>query len=75
MQSIKTKVAIMVGIGLIVFVISMLGLPFINPNSSVQKISYDNIQKLEESESKILDFASREKAELESKIGGKIKFP
>ena len=51
------------------------GLPFINSDSSVQKISRDNIKKLEESEEKILDLTVREKTELESKIGGKIKFP
>jgi hypothetical protein len=75
MQSIKTKIAIVVGIGLIVFVASMLGLPFINSDLSVQKISHDNIKKLDESEKKILDFTAQEKTELESKISGKIKIP
>ncbi|MBM2852194.1 MAG: hypothetical protein HW420_741, partial [Candidatus Nitrosotenuis sp.] len=63
------------GIGLIISVASMVGLPFINSDSSVQKISHDNIKKLEESEEKILDFTVQEKTELESKMGGKIKFP
>ena len=71
----KTKIAIIVGIGLIISVASMVGLPFINSDSSVQKISQDNIKKLEESEEKILDFTVQEKTELESKMGGKIKFP
>lgn len=71
----KTKIAIIVGIGLIISVASMVELPFINSDSSVQKISHDNIKKLEESEEKILDFTVQEKTELESKMGGKIKFP
>ena len=71
----KTKIAVIVGIGLIIFVASMMGLPFINSDSSIQKISYDNIKKLDESEEKILDFTVREKTELGSKLGGKIKFP
>lgn len=71
----KTKIAIIVGISLIISVASMVGLPFINSDSSMQKISQDNIKKLEESEEKILDFTVREKTELESKIGGKIKLP
>ena len=71
----KTRIAIIVGISLIISVAAMVGLPFINSDSSVQKISRDNIKKLEESEEKILDLTVREKTELESKIGGKIKFP
>lgn len=75
MQSTKTKIAVIIGIGLIISVASLVGLPFINSDSSVQKISHQSIKKLEESEAKILDFTVREKTELESKIGGKIKFP
>lgn len=71
----KTKIGIIVGFGLIVFVASMVWLPFMNSSSTVQKVSHDNVKKLEESEEKILDFTVHEKTELESKMGGKINLP
>lgn len=71
----KTKIAIIVGIGLIVFVASLLELPFMNSDSAMQKVSHESIKKLEEPEEKMHDFIVQEKTELESKIGGKIKFP
>ncbi len=71
----KAKIGIIVGICLIVLVASMVWLPFMNSNSAVQKVSHDQIKKLEESEEKILDFTVHEKTELESKMGGKIKSP
>jgi hypothetical protein len=70
----KAKIGIIIGIGLIVFVASLLGLPFREFDSKMQKISYENA-KLEEAEEKMLDVIVQQKAEIESKIGGKINFP
>jgi hypothetical protein len=70
----KAKIGIIIGIGLIVFVASLLGLPFRESDSKMQKISYENA-KLEEAEEKMLDVIVQQKAEIESKIGGKINFP
>lgn len=53
----------------------MMGIPFIDSSMSVQKITYGSIQKLDEPENKMLDLISNEKAELSSKIGGKINIP
>ncbi|MBI5146540.1 MAG: hypothetical protein HZA84_04900 [Thaumarchaeota archaeon] len=71
----KTRIALVVGISLIISVASMVGLPFTSSQSSVQKVSHETITKLEASEEKILGFAVQEKAELESKMGGKINLP
>jgi hypothetical protein len=71
----KARIATVVGIGIIIFVASLLGLPFMNSDSSVQKASQENIKKVDESEEKMLDFIAHEKAELESKIHGKINLP
>lgn len=71
----KAKITTVIGIGLIVFVASMVGLPFMNSDSAVQKISDANIKKLEGSEKKLLNVITQEKTELESKIGGKLNFP
>ncbi len=71
----KTRIAMVIGICLIVSVASMVGIPFMHSQSPVEKISHDTIKKLEASEKRILGFTSKEKTELESKIGGKIKYP
>jgi len=71
----KTKIATVIGIGLIVFVASLVGLPFISSESTVQKITHEPINKLEESEEKMLDVIMQERSEFESKIGGKLKMP
>lgn len=73
--STKTKIGVVIGIGLIVFVVSLLNLPFMNSDSSVQKITQKNIDKIEESEEKMLDFITHEKSELAAKTNGKISFP
>jgi hypothetical protein len=73
--STKTKIGIVVGIGLIVFVVSLLNLPFMNTDSSVQKITQKSIDKVEESEEKLLDFITHEKAELAAKTNGAVSFP
>jgi hypothetical protein len=46
-----------------------------NSDSGMQKVSHENIKKVDESEEKMLDLIAQEKAELESKIGGKINLP
>lgn len=68
----KAKIGVVVGISLIVLVASLVWLPFMDSNSAVQKVSHNSIKKMEESEEKLLGFASHEKAEMESKIGGKL---
>ena len=71
----KAKITTIIGIGLIVFVASMVGLPFMNSDSAMKKASHENIKKLEGSEKKLLNVITQEKTELESKIGGRINFP
>ena len=71
----KTKIAVVVGICLIVTVASLVGLPFMNSSSSVEKISHETMKKLESSEERMLRFTAQEKAILESKFGGKLKSP
>lgn len=71
----KTRIALIVGIGLIVAVASLITLPFMNSQSSVQKVSHETLKKLESSEKKILGFANKEKTEFEFKMGGKLKIP
>jgi len=71
----KVKITTVIGIGLIVFVASLVGLPFMDSESDVQKITNEPINKLEESEEKMLDVIMQEKSELESKIGGKFQLP
>jgi hypothetical protein len=71
----KTRIAIVIGITIIVFVASLVGLPFMNSDSGMEKVSHESIKKVDESEQKVLDLIAREKAELESKVGGKINLP
>jgi hypothetical protein len=73
--TVKAKICTVVGIGLIVFVASLVGLPFADSESNEKKISYENTKKLHDSEQKMFDVIAQEKAEIESKIGGKINFP
>lgn len=72
-HSIKTKIAIISGIGIIVFVASLVGLPFFEANNTIQKATQSSIDKVEISEEKLLGVIAQEKAELEWKIGGKLK--
>lgn len=72
-HSIKTKIAIISGIGIIVFVASLVGLPFFETNNNIQKTTQSSIKKVESSEEKLLDVIAQEKAELEWKIGEKLK--
>lgn len=74
-MGLKSKISIISGILIITGVALMMGIPFIDSSNSVQKIAYGNIQKLDEPENKMLDLISQEKAELSSKIGGKINVP
>lgn len=71
----KTRIALIIGICLIASVAAMIGIPFMNSQSPVQKVSHETVKKLEASEEKILGFTAQEKTEFESKIGGKIKSP
>lgn len=72
---VKTKIALVSGICLIVLVASMVTLPFRNADSAVQKASHDSIQKLENSEKRMLNFMTHEKSEIKSNMGGKTNFP
>lgn len=69
----KAKVTIILGIVLIAFVASLVSLPFLESGNGVQKISESSIKKVEISEAKLLDVIAHEKAEIEWKMGGKIK--
>lgn len=64
----KTKICIVAGIALIVFVASLVNLPFMNSDSAVQKVTQKNFDKLESSEDKMQSFMKHEKAELAQKI-------
>jgi hypothetical protein len=68
--SLKAKIGIIVGIGLIVFTVSLLSLPFSDSNV-IQKTTQTSIDRVESSEAKMLDVIAQERAELEWKIGGK----
>ncbi|MBI5697952.1 MAG: hypothetical protein HZC29_05625 [Thaumarchaeota archaeon] len=69
----KAKITIILGIGLIAFVASLVSLPFLESGNGVQQISQSSIKKVDDSEAKMLDVIAQEKAELEWKIGGKLK--
>lgn len=72
----KAKICIIVGIGLIVFVASLTGLPFMKSDSAMQQISHENSKKLESAEEKMFHVIEQERAELHFKeAGGKIKYP
>jgi len=73
--SIKTKVGVIIGIALIVAVASLLGLPYMNEESAIQKASEKNIKKMESAEEKLLNVIEHEKSEIEHKIGGKLMMP
>ena len=70
--SLKAKLGIVAGIGLIVFVVSLLGLPFSESDNVVQKATQSSLSKVENSEQKMLDLIAQEKTELEIKLGGKL---
>ncbi len=69
----KAKIGVIVGIGLIVFTVSLLSLPFSDSQNVIQKTTQSSIQKVESSEEKMLDVIAQERAELEWKIGGKLQ--
>ncbi|WP_100182054.1 hypothetical protein [Candidatus Nitrosotenuis aquarius] len=71
--SLKTKIGILVGIGLIMFTVSLLALPFSDSENIVQEATQSSIQKVEISEAKMLDVIAQERSEIEWKIGGKLK--
>lgn len=66
------KFGIVIGIAIIVSVATLLALPFMESDVSVQKLPIHN-QKLTNAEGKMLDFINHEKTELELKLAGKIK--
>ncbi len=70
----KTKISIVIGISLIIAVASMMAIPFTEQGTTVKQTK-QVINKYEESEKMMLSLIEQEKAELESKIGGKIKIP
>lgn len=70
----KTKISIIIGISLIIAVASMMAIPFTEQGTTVKQ-TQEAISQYEESEKIMLSFIEKEKAELESKIGGKIKVP
>lgn len=70
--SLKAKIGIIVGIGLIMFTVSLLSLPFSDSNV-IQKTTQTSIDRVESSEAKMLDVIAQERAEIEWKIGGKLQ--
>jgi hypothetical protein len=70
--TVKAKVGIVIGVGLIVFTVSLLSLPFSESDNVVQHATQSSIQKVESSEAKMLDLIQHEKSELEWKLGGKL---
>lgn len=70
----KTKISIIIGISLIIAVASMMGIPFAEQGTTIKK-TQETIKKYDQSEKVMLNFIEKEKAEFESKIGGKIKLP
>lgn len=70
--SLKAKIGIIIGIGLIMFTVSLLSLPFSDSNV-IQKTTQSSIDRVEISEAKMLDVIAQERAELEWKIGGKLQ--
>lgn len=70
--SLKAKIGIIIGIGLIMFTVSLLSLPFSDSNV-IQKTTQSSIDRVESSEAKMLDVIAQERAELEWKIGGKLQ--
>lgn len=68
-HSIKTKIAIVSGIGIIVFVASLVGLPFFDVSNNVKKSTQNSISKVESSETKMLNVIAQEREELELKLG------
>jgi hypothetical protein len=72
-HSTKTKLGIILGVGLIVFVLSLLALPFSESDNAVQKTAQKSITKMESAETKMMNLIHHEKSELEWKIGGKIQ--
>lgn len=64
----KAKVCIVAGIALIVFVASLVNLPFVNSDSAVQKITQKRFDKMESSEEKLQGFMKHERAELAQKL-------
>lgn len=69
----KAKIATVCGLVLIVFVASLVGLPFTESGNNVKKATSQSIKKVDDSEQKMLSVIANEKAELEWKIGGKLK--
>lgn len=67
--SLKAKIGIVAGIVIIVFVVSLLGLPFSNTHNVVQKATQNSFNEVNDSESKMLGVIAKEKAELTAKIG------
>lgn len=70
-HSTKAKLGIVVGIGLIVFVVSLLSLPFSESDNVIQKTTQDSIKKVDDSEERMLNLIAHERAELDWKISGK----
>lgn len=67
--SLKAKLGIALGVGLIVFVVSLLGLPLSDSHNVVQKTTQNSLNRMDDSESKMLNVIAQEKAELAAKIG------
>ncbi|MEM3007975.1 MAG: hypothetical protein QXW37_07860 [Candidatus Nitrosotenuis sp.] len=70
--STKSKIATIIGIGIITAAASLFALPFINTSYGVQKIPQESMQKVEGAEQKLLNIIAHEKSELAWKINGKL---
>ncbi|MFN3654937.1 MAG: hypothetical protein ACK4TO_06375 [Candidatus Nitrosotenuis sp.] len=70
--STKSKIATVIGIGIIISVASLFALPFMDTSSGVQKIPQESMQKVESAEQKLLNVIADEKSELSWKLNGKF---
>ncbi len=70
----RTRIGIIIGLSLIIAVASMMGIPFMEQGMTMKK-TQQSIKNFEKSEEIMLNFIEQEKAELESKIGGKLNIP
>jgi hypothetical protein len=64
----KSRICIIIGIGLIVFVASLVRLPFMSEGQGLQKAPEQSMGKLEKSEDRLLGFIAHEKDEMHSKM-------
>lgn len=63
------------GIVIIVFVASLVGLPFMDSDTDIQQMVEKTASSDDDAERRMLDLIAHEKAEMEIRAGGKIALP